>query len=291
MQMQNNKMDEYRLLINNSLMERLPEGCGIVGKAMKYSVENGGKRIRPLLTLEFCRVCSGKIENAIDFACAVEMIHTYSLIHDDLPCMDNDYMRRGKPSCHVKFGEEYALLAGDALLTLAFKTVMLCENVSAENRVKACKVLADAAGCEGMVGGQMLDLRNEGIVADIDTLKKTDELKTGAMIEAASLLGCIAADANESQLNAAREYSRKIGLAFQIVDDILDVTSDEAILGKPIGSDEINRKCTYVSLLGLDRAELMVNELTVKAKSALDIFADEATFLKEFADILANRRS
>ncbi len=289
--MQNSKIDDDRLLINTALIERIPKGCGIVGKAMKYSIENGGKRIRPLLTLEFCRLCGGKTEYAVGFACAIEMIHTYSLIHDDLPCMDNDYMRRGKPSCHVKFGEEYALLAGDALLTLAFKTVMQCENISADNRVKACSALADAAGCKGMVGGQMLDLLNEGKMTDIDTLKKTDELKTGAMIEVAAILGCIAADADEKQMNAAREFTKKIGLAFQIVDDILDVTSDETTLGKPIGSDAVNQKCTYVSLLGLERAKLIVNELTDKAKAALDIFDYETDFLKELADILAKRRS
>ncbi len=289
--MQSSYMDEQQALINRALAERLPDDCGIVGKAMKYSVENGGKRIRPILTLEFCKICGGEIKNAVDFACAVEMIHTYSLIHDDLPCMDDDYMRRGKPSCHIRFGEEFALLAGDALLTLAFKTVMLCDEVSAENRVKACKVLSDAAGCYGMVGGQMLDLQNEGKKADINTLKKTDELKTGAMIEVSAVLGCIAANADENRIEAAREYSKNIGLAFQIVDDILDMTSDEKTLGKPIGSDEENDKCTYVSLLGLERAKQLADELTLRAKSSLNIFNDEADFLKELADNLAKRRS
>ncbi|HZJ78846.1 MAG TPA: farnesyl diphosphate synthase [Clostridia bacterium] len=289
--MQNNLDNKYLTLINNALIERMPEDCSIVGRAMRYSIQNGGKRIRPTLTLEFCRICGGKIENALDFACAVEMIHTYSLIHDDLPCMDDDNIRRGEPACHIKFGEEYALLAGDALLTLAFKTLMKCENVSAENKVRACVALSEAAGCNGMVAGQMMDLQNEGKGNNIANVKKTDELKTGALIKVSAILGCIAANASEKQIKAASEYSSNIGLAFQIIDDILDVISDEETLGKPTGSDEENSKYTYVSFLGLDGAKSMAEELTDKAKSALQMFGENSQKLKKFADILAKRRS
>lgn len=281
-----NYLDE----INSALKEYLPAADDVVSQAMRYSVENGGKRIRPALLLEFCRVCGGDYKKAVPFACALEMIHTYSLIHDDLPCMDNDDFRRGKPSCHIAFGEEYALLAGDALLTLAFETAMK-SNLSAEITVKAAKELAKAAGVMGMVGGQVLDLQNEGKKVGISDLQKTDELKTGELIRAACVLGCVCAGADDKKIAAAEKYAHDIGIAFQIVDDILDVTSDEETLGKPIGSDEENQKSTYVSLLGIEKSRKTAEELTLNAQKALDAFDGDVSSLKDFAEKLKNRKN
>ncbi|MCI5591653.1 MAG: farnesyl diphosphate synthase [Oscillospiraceae bacterium] len=281
-----NYLDE----INSALKEYLPAADDVVSQAMRYSVENGGKRIRPALLLEFCRVCGGDYKKAVPFACALEMIHTYSLIHDDLPCMDNDDFRRGKPSCHIAFGEEYALLAGDALLTLAFETAMK-SNLSAEITVKAAKELAKAAGVMGMVGGQVLDLQNEGKKVGVSDLQKTDELKTGELIRAACVLGCVCAGADDKKIAAAEKYAHDIGIAFQIVDDILDVTSDEETLGKPIGSDEENQKSTYVSLLGIEKSRKTAEELTLNAQKALDAFDGDVTSLKDFAEKLKNRKN
>lgn len=281
-----NYLDE----INSALKEYLPAVDDVVSQAMRYSVENGGKRIRPALLLEFCRVCGGDYKKAVPFACALEMIHTYSLIHDDLPCMDNDDFRRGKPSCHIAFGEEYALLAGDALLTLAFETAMK-SNLSAEITVKAAKELAKAAGVMGMVGGQVLDLQNEGKKVGVSDLQKTDELKTGELIRAACVLGCVCAGADDKKIAAAEKYAHDIGIAFQIVDDILDVTSDEETLGKPIGSDEENQKSTYVSLLGIEKSRKTAEELTLNAQKALDAFDGDVSSLKDFAEKLKNRKN
>lgn len=281
-----NYLDE----INSALKEYLPAADDVVSQAMRYSVENGGKRIRPALLLEFCRVCGGDYKKAVPFACALEMIHTYSLIHDDLPCMDNDDFRRGKPSCHIAFGEEYALLAGDALLTLAFETAMK-SNLSAEITVKAAKELAKAAGVMGMVGGQVLDLQNEGKKVGVSDLQKTDELKTGELIRAACVLGCICAGADDKKIAAAEKYAHDIGIAFQIVDDILDVTSDEETLGKPIGSDEENQKSTYVSLLGIEKSRKTAEELTLNAQKALDAFDGDVSSLKDFAEKLKTRKN
>lgn len=281
-----NYLDE----INSALKEYLPTADDVVSQAMRYSVENGGKRIRPALLLEFCRVCGGDYKKAVPFACALEMIHTYSLIHDDLPCMDNDDFRRGKPSCHIAFGEEYALLAGDALLTLAFETAMK-SNLSAEITVRAAKELAKAAGVMGMVGGQVLDLQNEGKKVGVSDLQKTDELKTGELIRAACVLGCVCAGADDKKIAAAEKYAHDIGIAFQIVDDILDVTSDEETLGKPIGSDEENQKSTYVSLLGIEKSRKTAEELTLNAQKALDAFDGDVSSLKDFAEKLKNRKN
>ena len=281
-----NYLDE----INSALKEYLPAADDVVSQAMRYSVENGGKRIRPALLLEFCRVCGGDYKKAVPFACALEMIHTYSLIHDDLPCMDNDDFRRGKPSCHIAFGEEYALLAGDALLALAFETAMK-SNLSAEITVKAAKELAKAAGVMGMVGGQVLDLQNEGKKVGVSDLQKTDELKTGELIRAACVLGCVCAGADDKKIAAAEKYAHDIGIAFQIVDDILDVTSDEETLGKPIGSDEENQKSTYVTLLGIEKSRKTAEELTLNAQKALDAFDGDVTSLKDFAEKLKNRKN
>ncbi len=296
----NKQFNEYVHLINEAADKyvsgkafegRESSGLSEMLKAMAYSLSNGGKRIRPMLTLEFCRLCGGDYKKAIPFALAAEMIHTYSLIHDDLPCMDDDDMRRGKPSSHKVFGEANALLAGDALLTLAFETVLSAEGVSAEAKVKAGFELAKAAGCSGMIAGQVMDLANEGKSVSLDAIKETDKLKTGEMIRVSCVMGCIAADADEEKIKAAEKYSENIGLAFQIVDDILDVTSDAETLGKPIGSDSENDKSTYVSLMGIEKSAEYAEELTKNAKKALDIFGDEGDFLAMLADMLAGRKN
>ena len=276
-------------MINEALEKYLPESDDIVSEAMKYSVRNGGKRIRPMLTLEFCRACGADPEKALPFACAVEMIHTYSLIHDDLPCMDDDDYRRGKPSCHIAFGEANALLAGDALLTLAFETAVKAD-VAAENVVRAVKELSYSAGILGMVGGQVLDLQNENKALTRTELEQIHNLKTGELIRVACVLGCVAAGADEEKIKSAEAYARGIGLTFQIVDDILDVTSDAETLGKPIGSDAENKKTTYVSLLGIEKSKEVAAELTQKAKEALAVYDENTEALSELADNLLIRK-
>lgn len=286
--------DEYILMINNALMSRLsvePSSAGEAKmlEAMRYSVENGGKRIRPMLTLEFCRMCGGSVEAALPLACAIEFIHTYSLIHDDLPCMDDDGMRRGKPSSHIKFGEANALLAGDSLLTFAFQSAGEAEDIPADAVAKAVSLLARASGCAGMIAGQVQDLENENKTVAADDLRSVDILKTGELIRCACQLGCIAAGADDKKLEAARVYAENLGIAFQIVDDILDVTSDEATLGKPVGSDAENCKNTYVSLLGLEEAKKIAAELTRKAIDALGVFGGESEFLVSLSKKLLSR--
>lgn len=274
----------------NSFRGRESSGFFTALEAMSYSLENGGKRIRPVLVLEFCRACGGDYKNAMSFALAIEMIHTYSLIHDDLPCMDDDEMRRGKPSNHVVYGEANALLAGDGLLTLAFEELMNAD-LSADKKVEACKVLSQSAGFSGMIAGQVMDLDNENKNVSLDLLKATDLRKTGELIKAACLLGCIAAGADEEKKKAAIAYSENIGLAFQIVDDILDVTSSEEVLGKPVGSDDENQKSTYVSQLGLEEAQRYADKLTDEAVFALELFGNEGLFLKELAEVLSARKN
>lgn len=289
------QQQEYLSMIENSLRLYLPQesqGQQTLFQAMSYSLENGGKRIRPILTLAFCEACGEDPRAALPFACAVEMIHTYSLIHDDLPCMDNDDMRRGRPACHIQFGEDTALLAGDALLTLAFETMLDQQTgfpVAPQRVVKASAVLARAAGGQGMIGGQVIDLASEGRLIPLDTLKVMDSLKTGALIDAAAQMGCVVAGADADICKAASLYSSCIGLAFQIVDDILDVTSSSEVLGKPIGSDRENEKSTYVSLLGLDSSRRLVTELTAAARDTLSIFGGRAAFLLELTERLATR--
>lgn len=296
----NKRMDEYVRLINQTAEEyvsagrfdgRESSGLDVMLEAMAYSLGNGGKRIRPMLTLEFCRLCGGDYMKALPFALGVEMVHTYSLIHDDLPCMDNDDIRRGKPSSHKRFGEANALLAGDGLLTLAFETVLSAPNLSGEAKARAGLELSKAAGCSGMIAGQVMDLANEGKSASLDEIKAAERLKTGCMIRVAALLGCIAAGADEEKIKAAEKYCGNIGLAFQIVDDILDVTSSVEMLGKPIGSDSANEKSTFVSLLGLEKSASFAKELTDEAKAALDIFGSEGEFLAELADKLLSRKN
>ena len=275
--------------IEKKLEECLPLCTGelaFVPGMMAYSLEGGGKRVRPLLCLEFAKACGGDPEKALLFACAVEYVHTYSLIHDDLPCMDNDDLRRGKPSSHVKFGEANALLAGDALLTHAFGILSkACENgdVTAESAVRAAAELSRLAGANGMIGGQYVDLAYENKEANGDILLLQDSLKTACLIESACVLGCLAADADEEKISAARSFAAGLGLAFQITDDILETQSAEP------SSDEINNKATYVSVFGARKAAALAEEYTRKAVAALDIFGENAEEIKQIADMLLKR--
>lgn len=288
-------MTDYIKFTEQALYEFLPDlNCKekVLIESMKYSLEAGGKRVRPNLVFSFNELCGGNSEAAVPFACAVEMIHTYSLIHDDLPCMDNDDMRRGKPSNHKVYGEDIALLAGDALQSLAFE-IMTSEKAmsltSASACCKAVNTLSTYCGASGMVGGQVIDLINENKSAPIEVLREMDYKKTACLIKAACELGCISAMADESLVKAASEYGECIGIAFQIQDDILDVTSTDEELGKPVGSDNENSKSTYVSLLGIDKCKELVSELTDKAKKALSVFDRDTNYLSNFADYLAER--
>ncbi len=257
--------------------------------AMEYSLFIGGKRLRPLLILEFATLCGGKKSDAINFACALEMIHTYSLIHDDLPCMDNDDLRRGKPSCHKAFSEDTALLAGDALLTYAFEIASANSEYNIKNTLKSINVLAKYAGINGMIGGQVIDLAIEGKTVSEKTLRKMCMLKTGALLKAAAEIGCIIGGGNDEQIKSASKYAENLGLAFQIEDDVLDVVGNEETLGKPIGSDADNNKTTYVSLYGLDKAKELVEDLTNSAIDALKVFNENTENLIALAEYLKNR--
>ena len=258
-------------------------------KAAGYSILNGGKRVRPTLLLEFYRMCGGRNDEAYSFALALEMIHTYSLIHDDLPCMDNDDMRRGKPSCHRAYGEDMALLAGDALLTLAFKTASSVKTIPADRVVSAIGFLAETAGISGMIGGQVIDLSIEDRAVPIETVRDMYLKKTGALLRAASSVGCILAGREDMVKNAC-EYADNVGLAFQIVDDILDKIGDENLFGKPIGSDDKNRKTTYVSKYGLEQSKKIASELTDNALKILDKFDGDSSELKRITVKLLDRK-
>ena len=297
MRKMHNKIDSFTKLINRDLymyLDSYLDEYKVIFDSMRYSVENGGKRVRPLLTLLFCDACGGDVEKALPLADAVEYIHTYSLIHDDLPCMDNDDFRRGKPSNHKVYGEAFALLAGDGLLTAAFERITDCQKAglySADVAVNAIFTLSHLAGSRGMIGGQVIDLLNENRTdVEFDNLKLMDNLKTGALIEAACVMGCIAAEADEEKIKAASEFAQKIGLAFQIKDDILDVTSTLEKLGKMAGSDAQNGKSTYVTLLGVEECQKLVDKLTDEAMSALDKFENNDA-LKEYAKYLADREN
>ena len=251
----------------------------------------GGKRLRPVLMLEFCRMCGGSADKYYDIACTIEMIHTFSLIHDDLPCMDNDDFRRGKPSCHKAFPENIALLAGDALNTLPFEVISdnaLNGVIDPRTALMLISVLSKAVGTGGMIGGQVIDLLSEGRDISIETLNTLQEHKTGALIEAACVMGVVLSGRLE-MIGQAAAYASALGRAFQIVDDILDVTGTFEELGKPIGSDDEQNKTTYVSLLGLDRSYAEAERLTQQALAILDEFEDNG-FLKELTIQLLSRR-
>ena len=264
-----------------------------VTESVRYSLTAGGKRIRPFLALCFCKLCNGDENKALVLGCALEMVHTYSLIHDDLPCMDDDDMRRGKPTNHKVFGEATAVLAGDGLLTEAF-SVITGSDLSDKAKVDAVKVLAEKAGLLGMIGGQEIDLSSEGKDISLDTLRTLQRKKTGMLIEAGCLLGCIAAETTDKKaFDCASEFAHAFGLAFQITDDILDVTGTQEELGKNIGSDEKEHKCTFVTHLGLDGAKKEAEKQVNIAKDAISsVFSGEYTeLLCNLCDHLLERRN
>lgn len=279
-------MNEDIEAVNKALVSYLPgsdDGQRSVVRAMKYSLVNGGKRLRPVLVIEFCKACGGTLSDALPFACAIEYIHTYSLIHDDLPCMDNDDMRRGKPSCHKMFGEATALLAGDALLTHAFE-IAASSDLPSDRVNAAVSLLAQNAGVGGMIGGQVLDLMYEKYQAELSEIITVHKLKTGALISAACILGCIAAGASEEKISSASRFAYNLGIAFQIKDDLLDVFGDEQKLGKPVGSDAENDKKTYVDIVGAEKAKSDVEMLTASAINQLAHFQNT-----DFIEMLANK--
>ena len=284
--------ERYIPVIENKLNELLPESgerYSSAVNAMRYSLLSGGKRIRPILLLEFYSLFGGRAEGALNFAAAIEMIHTYSLIHDDLPCMDNDDMRRGKPSCHKAFGYDTALLAGDALLTHAFFAAANAADIPPERVSRAISVLAQKAGIYGMVGGQVMDLDFEKNGANGEELTAMYIKKTSCLLEVAAMCGAVLAGADEETVKKTEEYAENLGLAFQITDDILDCTADEKTLGKPIGSDKKNGKTTFVTLFGLDGAKQKAALLTKKAEDILNGFSGDTSYLKELTEYLLNR--
>ena len=282
-------LNDYIDIIENELKKYIPhennDAQSVLSQSMEYSLLSGGKRIRPILLMEFYKLCGGKnVNDVLSFACALEMIHTYSLIHDDLPCMDDDDMRRGGPSNHVAFGESTALLSGDALLNLAFETMLdpkNLEKIPAERIIKAAKALGQCSGFYGMIGGQIIDLQIEGKKVELDILKNMDLKKTGALIKAACVMGCILAGADEKTIELSTSFAENLGLAFQIVDDILDVTADEEVLGKPTHSDQSNNKSTYVSILGLEKSRALAKDLTNKAIDSLKQMNLNTEFLED----------
>ena len=284
--------EEYRLKIDEALAGyfKVREGALNAGlaEAMRYSLLAGGKRIRPLLVLEFCRIAGGDIEKALPVACAVEMLHTYSLIHDDLPCMDNDELRRGKPTNHMVYGECTATLAGDALQAEAFGTILRCDLPPAV-KANCAEILAGAVGLDGMCGGQFLDMSWEGRALTEQELSEINIRKTGALLVAACQMGVAAAGGSELTLAAAGHYGSAIGMAFQIRDDMLDVLSTAEELGKPIGSDLEENKNTYMVLMGREGCERTIAKLTDFAKNVLDEAFEDTAFLKELADALSTR--
>lgn len=288
---------EYKHIIEQALEKYfLPaEGTSTnslngLAEAMRYSLLAGGKRIRPMLVLEFCRISGGDIEKALPVACAIEMLHTYSLIHDDLPSMDNDDLRRGKPTNHVVFGECTAILAGDTLQAEAFGSILRSQ-LTADRKAKCAELLADAAGLDGMCGGQYLDMSWEGRKLSEQELTEINSRKTGALIVAACQMGVAAAGGSQLQFDTAGHFGAALGLAFQIRDDMLDVLSSAEELGKPIGSDMREEKNTYMALMGKEGCEKTVNQLTQFAKNILTEAFDDTNFLSELAESLSIRRN
>ena len=261
------RLAEVEAALSHWVAEDAPER---LSDAMRYAVLDGGKRLRPLLVLAACEAVDGNAEAALRAACAVELIHAYSLVHDDMPCMDNDILRRGKPTVHVKFGEAGALLAGDALQALAFELLAPeGDAVPASIQANLCRLLARAAGHEGMAGGQAIDLASVGLALDEDALRRMHRMKTGALLQGSVEMGAVCGAPTPAVLDALRGYGAALGLAFQVVDDILDVVADSATLGKTAGKDAAADKPTYVSLLGLERAQAYAQELLAEAHAAL----------------------
>ena len=289
-------LEERRLLVDEALGRYLPAANDhpkAIHEAVRYSVFAGGKRLRPILILAAAEAAGGEIDQALQAAAAIELIHTYSLIHDDLPAMDDDDFRRGRPTCHKVYGDAMAILAGDALLTEAF--ILLSREpasgqVDAAARLNVIHEIAQAAGSRGMVGGQVVDILQEDREVDLATLQYLHTHKTGALIRACLRVGGILASAGPEQMEALSRYGERVGLAFQIVDDILDLEGDLAALGKRAGSDLRKKKATFPALLGLEESRRRAQHLAVEAKQALAVFGDRGATLEALADFVVTRR-
>jgi farnesyl diphosphate synthase len=264
-----------------------------LGEAMRYAVLDGGKRLRPLLVMAACEAVHGNPQAALRAACATELIHAYSLVHDDMPCMDNDVLRRGKPTVHVQFGEARALLAGDALQALAFELLVPDDGtVAPDVQARLCRLLASAAGHAGMAGGQAIDLASVGQALTENQLRAMHRLKTGALLQGSVMMGAACGAIMPAATQALLTYGAALGLAFQVVDDILDVTADSATLGKTAGKDAAQDKPTYVSLLGLERSRAHAQELLAEALAALDAsHLTDTRALRALADMVVNRNN
>ena len=279
--------DALKSLLQNSQQDQT------IHKAMEYSLMAGGKRIRPVLCLAATEAVGGNPNDALTAACAMELIHTYSLIHDDLPAMDNDELRRGKPTCHVAFDEATAVLAGDALLTMAFEilaSVPFDKTDQAAKWLQIIRIIAIAAGSRGMIQGQMLDIAAEGRRLNVSELESMHTLKTGALIVASLQCGALLADADKDQLRFLKTYAGYIGLAFQVADDILNVEGNPEVMGKAVGTDRLNKKNTYPSLLGLDASKQFAQKLIRQALQALEIFDNKADPLRALATYIIERK-
>ncbi|WP_270504609.1 polyprenyl synthetase family protein [Paraclostridium sordellii] len=280
--------------IEQILNEYMPKEEGYQKKifeSMNYSLKAGGKRLRPILTLEACKIVGGEEEDAIAFAVAIEMIHTYSLIHDDLPALDNDDLRRGRKTNHKVYGEAMAILAGDGLLNYAYE-IMLKESIGKndpEKYLKAINEIAKSAGIYGMIGGQVVDIESEGKKIDMDKLDFIHMNKTAAIIIGCMRAGAIIGNATDKQLEDITKYAKNIGLSFQIVDDILDIVGDEAKLGKNVGSDVDNEKSTYPSLIGLEKSKEIANQLIKEAKASINQISKDNAFLNGLAEYIVDR--
>lgn len=270
----------------------LPDDGSRIVNAMRHSMLGGGKRIRPALCIASSESVGGSAEKVLRAACAIEMIHTYSLIHDDLPAMDDDELRRGRPTCHIAFDEATAILAGDALLTLAFETLSEIECAGHKSHADLAAVMrkiSRAAGFRGMIGGQMKDIASEGIVLELADLQEMHAMKTGALIEAAVFTGAVLGGGNPHQANALTDYARRIGLAFQIADDLLNVEGDPAMLGKAVGSDEKRRKNTYPGIMGVEKAKRFAEDMIKHALEAIEPFDEQAQPLRAIATFIIER--
>lgn len=282
------KFNDYINTVNEHLRGIFDLKTGSTYEAMRYSLYAGGKRVRPVLTLACCDALKGDFDAALCYGSSIEMIHTYSLIHDDLPCMDNDDLRRGKPTNHIVFGENIAVLSGDALLNFACENIANSKVGTPEMNMNALRIIYSASGADGMIGGQVLDLLAEDRIISAEELVILHRKKTGALIKASASLGAISAGSAEDVFS---DYASSLGLAFQICDDILDVESDTETFGKPVLSDEKNNKTTYITLYGVDGARVKLHEETEKAISSLDFLGEDGAFLKDFALYLLNRKN
>jgi geranylgeranyl diphosphate synthase type II len=256
---------------------------------MRYSTTDGGKRIRPILALAACDAVGGSIDAVLPAACAIECIHAFSLIHDDLPCMDDDDLRRGRPTSHKVFGEAMALLAGDALFAFAFELILRMQEAPADAVLEASRLLAQATGTRGMVGGQVMDMLAQGRDVDLAEVEQIHRWKTGALLEASVVIGGLLGGGTKEQVEALSNYGRNIGLAFQIADDVLDLRGDEEKIGKPVGSDIEMNKATYPSVIGIDASIELANRAVSEAVEALSIFDDRAEPLRQIARFIVER--